>query len=954
MLKNLSSRSLILSALLFSALFNSYAQNYRVSGTIIDKADNQPVIGAFVYLTDLKDTTQREASSTDVNGKFQILNLKKKSYRLTIQSINYQRETRVIELKNNSTDLGTISLALESKVLDEVVVVGQGTAVQKGDTTSMSAEAFKVNRDANAEDLVKKMPGITVENGTVRARGEDVKQVLVDGKPFFGDDPSVALRNLPADVIDRIQVYNRLSDQAELTGFDDGESSRTINIITKRSSRYSTFGKATAGTNFIDKYLVGGSLNVFSGPRRFTFTGMSNNINQQNFAMQDLIGTTSGQGQRGGFGGRSFGGSSGISKTSSLGFNYQDTWGRKIVVSGSYFYNTLTNTTITRSDTKYLLIEDGNFSSDSSYVVSSNNNHRINMRFEYKIDTMNSLIMVPRFSYQGNNSNSQSIQVISGGSVFSQTLNSNLSDATGYNIGNDLTWRHKFLKKGRTLSVRSSVSYDKRSSDNTLWASVDSIPDNQFSDVATDNLSINTNFSYTEPMGKNGQLQINYNNNFRRSNNDKEQYRLGDESEIMERLDSLSNVYENDYIRNRGGFAYLYRKNKLNLSAGLNYENAILKGTQTFPKPAEVSEIYQGILPNLMVNYKFSDISNLRVFYRTETEAPSVTELQSAIDNSNRMKLRTGNPGLKQEYSHRLMSNFSYANPTTGFNTFIFLMGQYASNVITNKTIYAEGDTLVRPEGINVTLYPGSQITYPVNLDRSMRLNTMINLSYFFKPIKSNVSLVLGGGYSQSPEYVESIINRSNAYNISGSLIITSNISSNVDFTISYTSLTNLVKNSVDLQKDTKYWYQSASAKLNLILWKGIVLNTDVVGQYNRGLSEGYDEKYFVWNASIGKKFLKSQAAEMKVGAYDILDQNRSVYRTVTASSITDTRVNAYRRYFLVLFTYNLRSKGAQGEQTQQQQNDQHDHPPGVPGGVPPGVNRPGGGPPQGHYHDHD
>jgi len=241
----------------------------------------------------------------------------------------------------------------------------------------------------------------------------------------------------------------------------------------------------------------------------------------------------------------------------------------------------------------------------------------------------------------------------------------------------------------------------------------------------------------------------------------------------------------------------------------------------------------------------------------------------------------------------------------------------------------------VRPEGINVTLYPGSQITYPVNLDRSMRLNTMINLSYFFKPIKSNVSLVLGGGYSQSPEYVESLINRSNAYNISGSLIITSNISSNVDFTISYTSLTNLVKNSVDLQKDTKYWYQSASAKLNLILWKGIVLNTDVVGQYNRGLSEGYDEKYFVWNASIGKKFLKSQAAEMKVGAYDILDQNRSVYRTVTASSITDTRVNAYRRYFLVLFTYNLRSKGAQGEQTQQQQNDQHDHPPGVPGGVP-------------------
>lgn len=941
---------------LFLLTISAHAQNSRVTGTIIDQNDSQPVIGAFVYLTDTQDTTQRVAATTDINGRFNLNNLKRKSYRLTIQSINYQRETRLVEVKGPVTDLGTLRLAMESKVLNEVVVVGQGTAVQKGDTTSMSADAFKVNTDASAEDLIKKMPGITVENGTVKARGEDVKQVLVDGKPFFGDDPSVALRNLPADVIERVQVYNRLSDQAELTGFDDGESSRTINIITKRSSRYSTFGKATGGTNFVDKYLVAGNLNVFSGPRRFTFTGMSNNINQQNFAMQDLIGSSGGGGQRGGFGGRSFARAGGISETSSLGFNYQDNWGKKMAVSGSYFFNTLSNLNITRSTTEYLLIEQGNFSNDSSNTTSKNNNHRVNMRIEYNLDTLNALIIVPRFSFQENSSNSQSIQTITGGEIFSQTLNANLSDAAGYNIGNDLTWRHKFMKKGRTLSIRSSVSYDKRNSDNTQQAYIDSIPDNQFSDVFTDNLTLNTNFSYTEPLGKNGQLQLNYNNNFRRSNNNKEQFQLGDNSEILERLDSLSNVYDNDYIRNRGGFAYLYRKNKLNLSAGVNYENSILKGTQTFPQPAEVNEIYQGILPNFMVNYKFSDIANLRVFYRTETDAPSVTELQSAIDNSNRQRLRTGNPALKQEYSHRLMSNFSYANPTSGFNTFVFLMGQYASDVITNRTIYAEGDTLVRPEGIDVTLYPGSQITYPVNLDKSFRLNGMVNLGYFVKPIKSNVSLVLGGGYSQTPEYVETLVNRSNAYNVSGSLIITSNISSNVDFTVSYTSLTNLVKNSVDLREDTKYWYQSASAKLNLVLWKGFVFTTDVVSQYNKGLTEGYDEKYFVWNASIGKKFLKSQAAEFKVGAYDILDQNRSVYRSVTASTITDTWVNAYRRYFLVLFTYNLRSKSGQGEPKQEPQQHELErrgnYPGGPPPGTPPVILRQGGPPPGGHYHD--
>ncbi len=181
---NLKRLSLGVFLICFS-IINGLSQNYKVSGTIIDTTDNLPVIGAFVYLNDLKDTTERVAATTDVQGKFLIAGLKKKSYRMTIQSINYRRNTRVLNLTKSVTELGTIRLAVESKVLKEVVVVGQGTAVQKGDTTVMTADAFKVNQDANAEDLVKKMPGITVENGTISARGEAVKQVLVDGKAIF-------------------------------------------------------------------------------------------------------------------------------------------------------------------------------------------------------------------------------------------------------------------------------------------------------------------------------------------------------------------------------------------------------------------------------------------------------------------------------------------------------------------------------------------------------------------------------------------------------------------------------------------------------------------------------------------------------------------------------------------------------------------------------------------------
>jgi hypothetical protein len=943
--------------LIICSAFTANSQNYKLSGTIVDKADNLPVIGAFVIVNDLKDTTETVASTTTVDGKFSLTGLKKKNYRLTIQSISYQKESRVIDISAPITDLGTISLIMQSKVLNEVVVVGQGTAIQKGDTTIMTADAFKVNPDANAEDLVKKMPGITVENGTVKAQGEDVTKVLVDGKPFFGDDPSAALRNLPADVIDRVQVYNKLSDQAELTGFDDGGSSRTINIITRKNSKISQFGKITAGSNFDDKYLVAGNLNIFKGPRRFTFTGMTNNVNQQNFAMQDLLGSTNSGGGRGGYRGGSFGGSSGITKNSSLGINYTDNWGKKIAVTASYFYNTAKNTVEQESNTEYLFIDDGNFSSNLSNSITNNYNHRANMRIEYNIDSLNSVIIEPRLNFQNNTANNISLYSTTGGSVNSQTYNKSLTESLGSNISNDLTWRHKFMKPGRTLSLRSSINSNDRSSKNTQIATTDSVPDNQFADNSTNNFSVNTNVSYTEPIGKYTMLQINYRNDFTRNKTDKQTYQLGDNSETLGRLDSLSNSYDNDYVTNRGGLGYLYKKNDFNLSLGLNYQQARLSGKQLFPLQQEISRTYENILPNLMMTYKFSTNTNIRVFYRTETEEPSVNQLQNVINNSNRLSLSTGNPDLQQEYGHRVMTNISYANPTSGFNAFVFITGGYTKNVIANRTIYAQRDTLDLPD-YNVSLLPGGQLSYPVNLDHSMELRSFITLGYFIKPIKSNLSFVIGGGYSQSPGYIDSLLNRSNSYSLTNSLILTSNISSKLDFTLSYTSNYSLVKNSANVENiiDTKYWYQSASLKFNWIFWKGFVLQTDLVGQYNQGLSQSYNESYLVWNASLGKKFLKNQAAELKLGVYDILNQNNNITRSVTASAIRDTRTNTFQRYFLVLFTYNLRSQRGQAtqQQPQQQQDERRDGLPGgmPPGGMPPGGVRPGGGPP-GDFHDH-
>jgi hypothetical protein len=936
--------SLFIALFLICSSFTLSAQKYILTGTVIDKEDRRSVIGAHVKAIDLKDTTTSFSAITDENGRFRLDELKAKDYLVRIRSLSYAQTEKTIAIRDKVTDLGTIEISLDSKVINEVIVIGQGTAVQKGDTTIMKAEAFKVNPDASAEELVKKMPGITVENGTVKAHGEEIKKVLVDGKPFFGDDPSVALKNLPADVIDKIQVYNKLSDQSELTGFDDGSSAKTINIVTRKDARVSQFGKFSGGTNFSDKYLVAGNLNIFKGPRRFTLTGMSNNVNMQNFAMQDLVGGSGMHGGHGGSGGSGFHGSSGVSKNSSAGFNYTDNWGKKITATGGYFFNTTENILKQNTTTEYLFTDAAKYAKSYNTNLSDNSNHRFNLRIEYNIDTMNSIIIVPRLSLQENNNSNNMQYITAGGGVNATTFSTTKANASGYSFGNDITWRHKFLKKGRTLSVRSSVNKNSRTSDNMQLASTDSIPDNQSVDGATSGISVNTNLSYTEPLGKYSLIQANYNNNFNRNSTDKESYRVGDELEILGRIDSLSNVYDNDYITNRGGLSYLFNKNNLRLSTGIDYQRADLTGEQLFPQEISMNKTFASFLPNMMITYKFSELTNIRFSYRTSTNAPTVNQLQNVIDNSNRLSLSSGNSDLRQEYSHNIMTNLAYANPTSGFNAFLFLTGGLTSNVIASKTYYAKGNNLYLPE-FNVTLVPGGQLTYPVNLDRAMNIRAIVNLAYFIKPLKSNFNFVVGGSYSQSPGYIDTLLNRSNAYNLTNSLILTSNISSNLDFTLSYSSNYSLVKNSANVENmNDKYWYQSASGNLNWIFWKGFTLNSDFVYQNNQGLSRSYNQHYFVWNASLGKKFLKNQAAEFRIGVYDILNQNNNISRTVTASSITDTRTNAFQRYFLVLLKYTLKSKNGQ-QPAQQQDQHQHEHRDGFPN-MPPGSMPPGGMPP--------
>ena len=284
-------------------------QQAQLTATVMDRSSRTPLVGANITLINSKDTTQKHYGTTTNDGKFTLSNLNNGQYALKVSFVGYLEMQRSITVAGKDLDLGILYLSQRAILMGEYVVNGLvPPVVQVGDTLQFNSKAFKLNVDASAEDLVSRLPGVTVENNTVKAQGEEIAQVFVDGKRFFGDDPMIALRNLPAEVIDKIQVYDKLSDQSELTGFNDGQTTKTINIITRQDRRRGQFGRIVAGYGDEGKYQAAANVNIFQGGRRITVLGQSNDINQQNFSMQDFLGAMGGGAGGGGFGGGMGGG----------------------------------------------------------------------------------------------------------------------------------------------------------------------------------------------------------------------------------------------------------------------------------------------------------------------------------------------------------------------------------------------------------------------------------------------------------------------------------------------------------------------------------------------------------------------------------------------------------------------------------------------------------------------
>lgn len=938
-------KSLLFIALLFTAITSAQAQKFSITGQVNDKS-NQPLPGATVVALK-QDSSVIKGTSTDATGNFSLDEIRKGNFIIKISYIGYRDLFIDKDISNQSVSLGKLILKEKSIKLNEANVVGSVTPTQmKGDTTQYNAAAFKTNPDATSEDLVTKMPGITVENGTVKAHGEDVKQVTVDGRPFFGDDPSTVLKNLPADVVDKIQVFDKKSDQSAFTGFDDGNTSKSMNIITKPQFRNGTFGRVYGGYGTDDKYKAGFVLNFFKDKRRISILGSSNNINEQNFAMEDLLGvmgTSIGNkqgGMAGGFGGAGmprggFGGGgggrqqgtqgsdpsnflvnqkNGISTTHAFGINYSNKWG-KLDFTGSYFFNYADNTTKSELERHYFTKETtGLIYNEKSESTSKNINHRANLKFDYKIDSLNSILFQPKFSLQLNDGNSLTYgENILNSALISNTSNDYSSNLTGINISSPILYRHSFAKRGRTFSLNANPGYNQNKGTSYLNSYTNYFSDtlstdtlNQLANLNTQGKVFSSNVTYTEPLNISSQLQINYAANYNNSNSDKETFNYADaEQKYSEIVDtSLSNKFNSTYTSQSGGVSYLYQNMKWNLTAGIAYQYAQLKNNQDFPYDASLNKSFNSVLPNANLQYKFSFTKNLRINYRSANNAPSVTQLQNVINNSNPLQLTSGNPNLKQDFQNTINFRYTDMNMKKSTAFFSFLNFTKTDNYIANTTYFAQEDTLIAP---GTTLAAGSQISIPKNLDGYYNARMFNNYSFPVSKIKSNLSLNLSAGYSRTPGMINYVLNYANSVNAGLGFGLSSNISEKIDFNLSSNATYNNITNTQNSSSDNRYANFNTRFKIQVNPWKGLTLQTDLNHQYYSGYSSNYNENYLLWNAAIAYKFLKNNLAELRLSVFDILKQNNSITRNTTETYYEDTRSNVLSQYFMLTFTYNLK-----------------------------------------------
>ena len=805
---------------------------------------------------------------------------------------------------------------------------------QKGDTLVFNAAAYQVADNADSERLISKMPGISVSESGVEANGKEISRVLLDGQEFFGSDVMSALRNIPADMVKQIEVINRLSDAARLTGVDDGNGHLALNVVTKRkkgagmtSGRvYGSYGLSDQA-NHRHNYIAGGNLTNITDKRTISVIGMSNNISKFNFSSSDIVSGCTGMdsGNNSTFNIKAL---SGISTVHSLGLNYTSQ-----ILNFTYFFTDITNSNLPTSDKLTKTTTEGKelHTHSANDYWAHNMTHKLKGKITLSPSGKHSFVINPSFTFEdpdnGRDQLSRYAYLYTDAPESFLRTQRNRSDNDRWTIraSTDINYRYKFDKKRRSMSLYGKYFFYKYSAFDQSWEYRWNHEEADTSNLESANYSNIQNrhrvniqhqatgkFTFSEPLTKHSMLSAELTYYMISTNGENLIYPYTDGAYTTVPKERVSAINTSTFHHSRAGLRYNYWFKKISITAIATYQNTIYNGTTQLPAVGSNFKVYHHPLYVLIANIPFNKENTLRIEARGRTQNPGNHMLQDIVDRSSTSNIRAGNPDINPAYLHTTELRYVNTNKKAG-TTFAFSTSYTGShNYFCDSLIIDQPKYIVDIDdnGNPIKLGSGNQFVKPINLRGYHKLLTKASFSMPVDFLRCNLNLGAQASIQRLPGMIngEYVPIKHDNYQLSGRL--DSNISKNIDFTIGYMASYNMHEYSGKFGKvENNFITQRASARIKWIFLRNFTFTGGFVYKNNKSTQGLYNDNFYLCDLFIGHRFLKSRRLEVSLGVNDLLNNNvKNYWHSVTASGRTDGENLGIGRYFSAQIIWHFRS----------------------------------------------